>query len=71
MRTWLEALSDQVLTLNVTPAVAATAVELPPAFPRDPADRLIFATAVEHGWKLVTKDQGIRGYPGARDIVVR
>jgi len=70
LRTWLQALSDQVLTLGVTPAVAATAVELPSAFPRDPADRLIFATAVEHGWKLVTKDQGIRGYAGARDIVI-
>jgi PIN domain nuclease of toxin-antitoxin system len=29
-------------------------------FPGDPADRLIYATAVEHGVKLVTKDQRLR-----------
>lgn len=70
LRTWLATLSQQILTTAITPAVAALAVELPSIFPRDPADRLIFSTAVEHGWKLATKDSRIRKYPAAKDIVV-
>jgi PIN domain nuclease of toxin-antitoxin system len=31
-------------------------VSLPSSFPGDPADRLVYATAVEHGCLLVTKD---------------
>jgi PIN domain nuclease of toxin-antitoxin system len=47
----------------MTPAIAGAAVSLPSSFPRDPADRLIYATAIEHGLDLVTKDQEIRGTP--------
>ena len=56
VRSWLEQLAGQVRTMGITPAIADTAVSLPSTFPGDPADRLIFATAVEHGMKLVTKD---------------
>jgi PIN domain nuclease of toxin-antitoxin system len=59
---WLRRLSGQVRTLAVTPAIAAAAVALPQTFPGDPADRLIYATAVEHGWGLVTKDQRLRSH---------
>ena len=45
----LRQLAAQVRTIPVTPAIAETAVNLPPSFPGDPADRLIFATAIEHG----------------------
>lgn len=45
------------------PAIAATAVGLPDTFPGDPADRLIYATAVERGWRLVTKDRRLRDHP--------
>jgi PIN domain nuclease of toxin-antitoxin system len=60
LRAWLDQLSAQVRTIALTPAVAATAVELPSSFPGDPADRLIYATAIEHGWRLVTKDRKLR-----------
>jgi PIN domain nuclease of toxin-antitoxin system len=66
MRSWLEQLSGHVRTAPLTPAIAATAVGLPSSFPGDPADRLIYATAVEHGWRLVTKDERLREHPHPR-----
>ena len=57
---WLGQLATQVRTIPVTPAIAATAVALPSSFPGDPADRLIYATAIENGWALVTRDQRLR-----------
>lgn len=57
VRSWLDELASQVRTMGTTNAIAATAVELPPSFPGDPADRLIYATAIETGWPLITKDQ--------------
>jgi PIN domain nuclease of toxin-antitoxin system len=57
---WLGQLAQQVHTMPVTPAIAATAVRLPASFPGDPADRLIYATAIENGWRLVTKDERLR-----------
>ena len=70
LRDWLEGLASQVLTVTITPSIAASAVELPSTFPKDPADRLIFATALHHGLKIVTKDEAIRGYAGARDVAI-
>jgi PIN domain nuclease of toxin-antitoxin system len=70
IRTWLAGLSDQVYTVGTTPAIAATAVSLPSSFPGDPADRLIFATAIEHGWSLVTKDHRLRRHRHPRRITV-
>lgn len=57
---WLQQLARQVRTIAVTPAIAATAVSLPATFPGDPADRLIYATAIENGWRLITKDRLLR-----------
>jgi len=48
--------------------VAATAVDLTASFPGDPADRLIYATAIEHGWSLMTKDQRLLDHPHPRHI---
>jgi PIN domain nuclease of toxin-antitoxin system len=70
VRTWLEGLSAVVRTVHTTPAVAATAVDLPESFPGDPADRIIYATAVEHGWQLVTKDTRLRGHRHPRPITI-
>jgi len=70
IHSWLHELADQVRTVPVTPAVAATAVSLPASFPGDPADRLIFATAIEHGWPLVTKDERLRRYRHASRVTV-
>jgi len=68
--TWLDGLSAQVRTVGTTPAIALAAVMLPSSFPGDPADRLIYATAVEHGWPLVTKDRRLRDHRHPRPIAV-
>ena len=70
IRTWLDQLSAQVRTIPLTPAIAATAVALPSAFPGDPADRLIYATAIEHGLRLVTKDRKLREHPHPRALTL-
>jgi PIN domain nuclease of toxin-antitoxin system len=70
VRSWLEQLADGLQTLGVTPAIAATAVSLPSSFPGDPADRLVYATAVEHGCLLVTKDHRLRRHRHPRPVTV-
>jgi PIN domain nuclease of toxin-antitoxin system len=70
IRSWLQGLASQVRTIGVTPAIADTAVALPSSFPGDPADRLIYATAIEHGLRLVTKDRAIRNHEHPRSLVV-
>jgi PIN domain nuclease of toxin-antitoxin system len=70
IHSWLEQMAQQVRTAGITPAVAATAVSLPGSFPGDPADRLIYATAVESGWPLVTKDERLRGHRHPRQVTV-
>ena len=70
VRSWLEQLARQVRTVGLTPAIADTAVSLPSSFPGDPADRLIYATAIEHGWRLVTKDGALRAYRHPRPVAI-
>jgi PIN domain nuclease of toxin-antitoxin system len=69
IRSWLQGLAAQLRTIGVTPAIADTAVALPSSFPGDPADRLIYATAIEHGLKLVTKDRAIRDHDRLESVV--
>lgn len=49
-----------VIIRPITPEVAALATQFPDDFPRDPADRLIAATARAEGMALVTRDERIR-----------
>jgi PIN domain nuclease of toxin-antitoxin system len=70
IRSWLEGLAAQLRTIGVTPAIADTAVALPSSFPRDPADRLIYATAVENDLRLVTKDRAIRDHARPRSRAI-
>ena len=67
---WLGQLATQVRTIPVTPAIASTALSLPSSFPGDPADRLIYATAIENGWQLVTKDQRLREHRHPHPVAV-
>lgn len=62
--------SARAIEVGITPSVAATAVALPSSFPGDPADRLIYATAIEHGWRLVTKDRRLRSHRHPRPVTV-
>ena len=47
----------------LTPEIAALAVQFPLDYPRDPADRLIGATARAEGLSLVTRDEKLRQSP--------
>jgi PIN domain nuclease of toxin-antitoxin system len=61
LRDWLERGSAPPLVklLNLNPAVAAATAELPATFHRDPADRVIVATALLHDAVLLTQDHRI------------
>lgn len=50
----------RVVLRPMTPEIAALSVRLPAQFPKDPADRLIVATAIVEGMDLVTADERIR-----------
>ena len=67
---WLQQLASTVRTIPVSPAIAASAVALPASFPGDTADRLIYATAVENGWRLVTKDRRLRAHRAPHPITL-
>ena len=51
-----------VRTIGISPAIADVAAALPSGFSGDPADRIIEATAVDNGWRLVTKDRTLRNH---------
>ncbi|HSK49285.1 MAG TPA: PIN domain-containing protein [Solirubrobacterales bacterium] len=67
---WLQGLAVQVRTIPMSPAIAHAAVSLSSSFPADPADRLIYATAVENDLRLVSKDRALREHPHPRPLVV-
>jgi PIN domain nuclease of toxin-antitoxin system len=56
VRVLIEGVSVKPLTLEI----AALATQFPDDYPRDPADRLIGATARAEGLALVTQDQALR-----------
>jgi PIN domain nuclease of toxin-antitoxin system len=58
----------QVAFVPVDNAIALRAVALPATFPRDPADRLIVATALGLGATLVTGDRRLRGLSPLRTL---
>jgi PIN domain nuclease of toxin-antitoxin system len=67
---WLRRLSTEVRTIGITSAIAHAAAALPSTFPGDSADRLIYASAIEHGWPLVTKDRRLLPHPTPRPVAV-
>jgi PIN domain nuclease of toxin-antitoxin system len=69
-RALIAALARDVRTVPLTPAIATAAAELPDAFPKDPGDRLIYATAVEHGWPLVSKDGRLHAFDAEGAVVI-
>lgn len=50
----------RVILRPMSAEIAALGVRLPKVFPRDPADRVIAATAMVEGMALVTADTAIR-----------
>ena len=57
-----------IIVLDLSPAIATDACSLPGGFHKDPADRIIVATARVHNLRLVTKDQKILEYPFVRSV---
>ncbi len=67
---WLSVVS-QVEVVNFVPVdndIAVKSIELPGEFHKDPADRIIVATARKLGAPVVTADEKIRAYPHVRTI---
>jgi PIN domain nuclease of toxin-antitoxin system len=58
--------THEVGALPPTVAIAMRAGSLDLAFPGDPADRIIYATAVERGVRLVSQDTKITDFDSAR-----
>ena len=56
---FLRAVEQNFTIFPVTAEIADRAVSLSAKYPRDPADRVIGATALVHGLKLITKDEQI------------
>ena len=61
LRDWLEQATAPPLVTRcaITPAIAAEVAALPSSFHRDPADRIIVATARVNGATLLTTDRPI------------
>lgn len=59
---------NRVEPLLLTPAVAIRAGSLSDEFVGDPADRIIYATAIETGRRLVTRDPFLRRFDPARTV---
>lgn len=59
VRRFLEGVTIRPITLEI----AALATQFPDDYPRDPADRLIGATARAEGLTLVTRDERMRRSP--------
>ena len=68
--TWMHSLLSYptVRLLPITPEIAVRAYGLPEPFHRDPADRILVATALEYSCPLVTSDGRILDYPHVSTI---
>ncbi|ANB73320.1 twitching motility protein PilT [Paraburkholderia phytofirmans OLGA172] len=67
---WLATVSaiEAVRFIPVDVEIATKSVDLPGEFHKDPADRMIVATARKFAVPLVTKDEKIRAYPHVKTI---
>lgn len=69
--TWI---ADVLAEHDVEPLAPSLAIAVragslaPEEFPGDPADRLIYATAVEHGVRVVSADRRLRDFDPARVV---
>lgn len=60
VQSFLEEIEARFVVLPINSRTCARAFELPAAYPKDPADRLIGATALVEGLPLLTADRNIR-----------
>jgi PIN domain nuclease of toxin-antitoxin system len=60
LESFLQEIEARFVVLPMTGRACARALELPPAYPKDSADRIIGATALVEGLSLLTADREIR-----------
>ena len=60
LETFLSEIETRFVVLPITGKVCVRAIGLPATYPKDPADRIIAATAIVEGVPLVTADDAIR-----------
>ena len=60
LESFLQEVESRFVVLPITGRVCARAIGLPPSYPKDPADRIIGATALVEGLSLLTADREIR-----------
>jgi PIN domain nuclease of toxin-antitoxin system len=68
LETFLTEVESRFVVLPITGRVCVRAMGLPAAYPKDPADRIIGATALVEGISLVTADDDIRKSKALRTI---
>jgi PIN domain nuclease of toxin-antitoxin system len=59
LESFLQEVEFRFVVLPITGRVCARAIGLPPSYPKDPADRIIGATAMVEGLSLLTADREI------------
>lgn len=59
LESFLEEIEARFVVLPITSRACARAMEFPSSYPKDPADRIIAATALVEGLSLITADRGI------------
>jgi len=67
---WLNNAIDNsgLRVIELTPEIAMESCNLPGSFHKDPADRIIVATARAHNLMLLTKDRKIIEYPHVQAV---
>jgi PIN domain nuclease of toxin-antitoxin system len=68
LESFLEEVEARFVVLPISGRACARAMELPPSYPKDPADRIIGATALVEGLSLLTADSEIRRSKTLRTI---
>ena len=61
LESFLQEVETRFVVLPISSRACARAMGLPKTFPKDPADRIITATALVGGLSLITADRAIRG----------
>lgn len=68
LESFLREVEARFIVLPISSRACVRALDLPAAYPRDPADRIIGATALVEGFSLVTADREIRRSRALRTI---
>ena len=68
LESFLREIESRFVVFPITARACVLALKLPPAYPNDPADRIIGATALAEGLPLITADRAIRQAKALRTI---